>query len=82
MLHCEQVNQPIVFPVESLLLTGSMGLDKFGGNAWSGVRDSASNWEKPSLSSEDDCIICMESMGEDQTSLNCKHSFHTKVRKK
>ncbi|XP_069697937.1 E3 ubiquitin-protein ligase TTC3-like isoform X2 [Periplaneta americana] len=56
---------------------GSMGLDKFGGNAWGGLRDSASNWTKPKESSEDDCIICMEPMDRNQTSLHCKHTFHT-----
>jgi hypothetical protein len=60
---------------------GSMGLDKFGGAAWGGVNNSASNWSKPNESSEDDCIICMEPMNKDQTSLHCRHSFHTKVRK-
>jgi hypothetical protein len=59
-----------------------MGLDKFGGTAWGGVRESASGWSKSNQTSEDDCIICMESMEkEDLTSLHCKHSFHTKVRK-
>jgi len=56
---------------------GSMGMDKFG-TAWCGVRDSASSWSKSNDSSEDDCIICMEPMTNDQTSLQCKHSFHTK----
>jgi len=59
---------------------GSMGMDKFG-NAWCGVRDSASSWSKSNDSSEDDCIICMEPMTNDQTSLQCKHSFHTKVKR-
>jgi hypothetical protein len=59
---------------------GSMGMDKFG-NPWCGVRDSASSWSKSNDNSEDECIICFERLDEDQTSLQCKHSFHTKVRK-
>lgn len=58
-----------------------MGLDKFGGTAWGGVHNSASYWSKPNESLEEDCSICMESMNKDQTTLHCKHSFHTKVRK-
>ncbi|XP_021922164.1 uncharacterized protein LOC110830988 isoform X2 [Zootermopsis nevadensis] len=57
---------------------GSMGLDKFGGTAWSGVHNSASVWSKSNESLEEECSICMESMDKDQTSLHCKHSFHTK----
>lgn len=59
---------------------GSMGMDKFG-TAWCGVQDSASSWSKSKDSSEDECIICMETMTQDQTSLHCKHAFHTKVRR-
>jgi hypothetical protein len=58
-----------------------MGLDKFGGTAWGGVHESASGLSKSNQTSEDDCIICMESMEKDLTFLHCKHSFHTKVRK-
>jgi hypothetical protein len=59
---------------------GKMGLDKFGGTAWGGVLDSASDWSKSNEAAEDDCIICMDAMVKDLTSLHCKHSFHTKVR--
>jgi hypothetical protein len=60
--------------------TGSRGMDKFV-TAGCGVRDSASRWSKSNDNSEDDCSICMEPMTNDQTSLQCKHSFHTKVRR-
>nr|CAD7568181.1 unnamed protein product [Timema californicum] len=60
--------------------TGAMGLEKFGNSAWRTQPDNTVKWDKPQDKDtpEEDCIICMESLGSDQqSSLHCKHTFHT-----
>lgn len=56
-----------------------MGMEKFGDSAWGGIKTNKV-WSKPTDAALDDCVICMDQMTGDITSLQCKHSFHTKVK--
>nr|CAD7424112.1 unnamed protein product [Timema monikensis] len=61
--------------------TGAMGLEKFGNSAWRTQPDNTVKWDKPQDKDtpEEDCIICMEPLGSDQqSSLHCNHTFHTR----
>ena len=70
-----------MFVTDIFFFLGSMGLDKFGGTAWGEVRESAATWSKPKEIKEEDCVICYDPLAKDKiTTLQCKHTFHTKVR--